>query len=386
MKLAKGGQLMISQKSALTREILITAIDEAVSVVRRNMEKWGNEIPVYADAGVYKIIDLFDLEKSLGNKWYIGCGPGLYWLCYHYTGDEAFKTKALYFAENFDKVPRLPSQCQGILYMPLCVPAVDICQSQKAKDILMEAAEYLYSMFVSNGSYFMAWRGIKNFAVDSIINITLMHWASQATGDSKYFDAALRHIDTEIKNIMRPDGSTYHLIWLDTAGDFERFESNQARTDDSCWARGQAWAMYGMAMFHRYTRSSQYLACFKKLAAYFFDNLNDNMISCCDLYFKNTSEPVDTSASAIAVCAVLEMAKQLPDDKDIAKFASIADGVMLSLIKNYSVAYDNYIDALILGGTDNIRQGWYDEALIFGDYFYMEALVRYLTDYDSCWK
>lgn len=379
---------MTQTKEILSKKVLEHAIDDAVSIVTRNLSKWKEKIPISADAGVYRPVDISSLKvMGVGLNWAAGCGPGIYWLCYAYTDDPLFKEAALKIVERFKGLKHVRSQCQGILYMPLCVPAYRLCNSQTAKQILLNGADVLYSMYEPEHKYFRAWGDIKNFSVDSIINIALMHWATDITGDRMYYDAAIEHIRTEIDEMILPDGSTYDLVDTDNRGNIIDIGSNHINNPHGCWSRGHAWAMYGFAMHYKFTGNEEYLNCFKKLSSFFYDNLTDNMIPCHDLKLKNTLAAVDTSAAAIAVCATLEMSSLLPGDSKIASFKHKADAVMLSLIKNYSVAYDNYIDALILGGTNNRKSGWYDEALIFGDYFYLEALVRYLTDgYVSCWQ
>lgn len=372
----------------LNKNMLELAIDDAISIVRRNMKKWGNKIPVGADAGVYKQIDInASIELPGAFNWAVGCGPGIYWLCYAYTKDESFSKTALEISDLFKNIEIIRSQCQGILYMPVCMPAYRDFGSEKAKEILLKGADTLMDMFEPGRNYFRAWKDIKNFSVDSIINICIMHWASQMTGDSKYYDAALKHIDTEIELLVRSDGSTYNLADFDDKGVMMGYSSNHLLTGDGCWSRGHAWAMYGFAMHYKFTGKQQFLDCYKKLASYFLGNLDDGFVPCWDLKLSNTGEAPDTSAAAIAVCSILEMSRLLPDDKMISGFKQKADLIMYNLIKNFSVAYDNYIDALMLGGTYNIQANWCDEALIFGDYFYLEALVRYLKDdYESCWQ
>lgn len=378
----------MTKKPTLTREMLDFAIEEAIAIVTRNMNKWKKKLPIYSDTGVYNVVSIEtikDMGTALG--WSVGCGPGIYWLCYKYTGDEKFKEMALQIVDEFVVIKRPPSQCQGILYMPVCIPAYRYCQNENAKKMLLDGANLLCEMFEHEGNYFRAWNEIKNFSIDSIINITIMHWASQITGDPLYYDLALKHIETQMDIEIRPDGSTFNLIDTDDGGKIVGCSSNHILDENGCWSRGQAWAMYGFAMHYKFTSNPEYLSCFKKIASYFFDNLDDNMMPCYDLKLKNRGEPIDTSAASIAVCACLEMASILPDDKHIAAFRAKADEVMFSLIKNYSVAYDNYIDALILGGAYCVKSGWKDEALVYGDYFYLETLVRYLSDdYESCWQ
>ena len=140
----------------LNKNMLELAIDDAISIVRRNMKKWGNKIPIGADAGVYKHIDInASIELPGAFNWAVGCGPGIYWLCYAYTKDESFSKTALEISDLFKNIKTIRSQCQGILYMPVCMPAYRDFGSEKAKylaeeglSLIVKAYKMLFSLSI----------------------------------------------------------------------------------------------------------------------------------------------------------------------------------------------------------------------------------------------
>lgn len=374
---------MLSNSEQITKRIFSDALEEALLIVDRNIKKWGLKIPSMADAGVYHLWDGSVAAES--SNWRHGFGVGIPWLCWQYSQKERYKNYADKLIDVFCNRYFLQDQCQGVLYLPSCVNAYKITGNEKAKKAAIGAADIFLELFEKKGNYFCAYQKYRNYVVDSAFNTVLLGWASEVTGDSKYYDAAKLQLQTEIECSVRTDGSTCHQQWFDANGNPTEQTTAQGLRDDTCWSRGQAWAMLGYALHHRITQNPSYLSVFKKLAGYFFSNLNDKHISCWDLVLTGDNDDVDTSASVIAVCAVLEMASQHPDDDEIKFLKEKALLTMLSVIKNYSVSYDDYIDALLLGGVDNVNSGRSNEALIYGDYFYLEALIRLLTDFKTNW-
>lgn len=374
---------MLSKNEQIVR-MLNDAVKEALLIIDRNINKWGERIPDFSDAGVYMLWDKDNIHKA--TSWRQGFGVGIPWLCYRYTGDEKYKEYANRITNIFCGKPYLPDQCQGVLYLPSCVTAFECTGNELAKKCAIGAADVLKNQFNPIGNYFYAFRKYRNYVVDSAFNSVIMHWASRVTGDASYYECAKLHLKTEIANSIRPDGSTCHQQWFDTKGNPTDKTTAQGYSDNSCWSRGQAWAMLGFALHHLFTQDEEYLSAFKKLTPYFFDHLNPDGISCWDMVFNGEEDIVDTAASVIAVCAVMEMASQLPDDDEIKKYKEKAINTLVSVVKKYSVSYDDYIDGLIVGGVDNMNSGRYDEALIYGDYFYLEALIRAITDFESVWQ
>ncbi len=366
------------------KRIFTDAIEEAFLIIDRNFNKWGLKIPDMSNAGVYRLWSMDTIQNA--DSWRMGFGVGIPWLCWQYTGDEHYRDYADKLTDIFCGMPYIPDQCQGVLYLPSCVSAYKATGNSNAKQRALGAADVMMKQFTQNGNYFMAYKRYKNYVADTAFNTVLLHWASDVTGDGAYYEAAKLHLETEMKHTIRPDGSTCHVQWFDDSGTPLEKTTAQGYSFDSCWARGQAWTMLGFALHYRFTKNPAYLDTFRHLAEYFFANLNPDHISCWDLIFRGANDTVDTAASVIAVCAVLEMAKQLPDDTALFKLKEKAVLTMLSIIRNYSVSYDDYIHSLILGGVDNMHHSGENQGLIYGDYFYLEALVRLLTDFETYWQ
>lgn len=134
------------------------------------------------------------------------------------------------------------------------------------------------------------------------MNLPLLFWAYEETGKEVYRDRAVSHLKATLKTIVREDGSTYHTFFFDPeTGDPERGETHQGFSDDSCWARGQAWGIYGLAICYRYTKLEEIIPLWEKVTDYFVRHLPEDDVPYWDLCFTEGDEPRDTSSAAIAV-------------------------------------------------------------------------------------
>lgn len=212
------------------------------------------------------------------------------------------------------------------------------------------------------------------FIVDCMLNIPLLFWASEVTGNRKYYDAAYNHMKTSIANIIRPDASSYHTFFFDMATN-DRLGEKHTRefSDDSSWARGQSWAVYGLALCYHYTHEEAILPLFERVTKYFIDHLPEDYVPYWDLIFSDGScEPRDTSAAAIAACGILEMEKYYHNQE----FLDIAKKMMSSLSEKYTTVDYLQSNGIIKDGMYSRKHGHKSECTSWGDYFYLEALMR----------
>lgn len=231
------------------------------------------------------------------------------------------------------------------------------------------------------------------FIIDCLLNLPLLYWASEETGDAKYRDIAEKHIHTAIANVIREDYSTWHTFFMNMeTGEPDHGATCQGYRDGSAWARGQAWGVYGTAMAYRYTKREAYISDFKHVTGYFLDHLPEDLVPYWDLEFGDGSgEPRDSSSASIAACGMLEMAKYL-NEEDAKYYTSIAKKIMKSVVENYAVKSGAESNGLVLHSTYSKKSPYntctpegVDECNIWGDYFYMEALTRLSKDWNPYW-
>ena len=378
----------------LTDAQAAAALDSAVEQVRVNL-------PLYTDrcqnhSSVNNIYPACD-----NNQWTCGFWPGEVWLSYERTGDEAFKHTAMTLVKSFDHRIRnkieVDHHDMGFLYSPSCVAAYKLTGDTTARDAAILAADQLISRFQPKGQFIQAWGEMGapenyRYIIDCLLNLPLLYWASEVTGDSKYADIAHRHITTCLANSFRPDGSTYHTFFMNPDGPPSHGATCQGYRDDSFWARGQAWGVYGSVLSYRYTKNPEYLDTFRRALDFYMTRLPADLVPYWDMIFTTGSEePRDSSSAAIVACGLLEAVKWV-DAGEGAAYEKLARQMMASLVQHYAVTDHKPGAGLVLHGTYSKKSPYntctpegVDECVSWGDYFYMEALTRLTTDWKLYW-
>ena len=331
--------------------------------------------------------------RSENDEWTNGMWTGEINIMYELTGDDLFRKKALEHVDSFHEriVKRISikNHDMGFLYSPSCVAAFKLYGSVKGKEAAVMAADYLVSRFVEKGQFIQAWgpvgeRNNYRLIIDCLMNIPLLFWASEATGDEKYRRVALSHLNTSIDCVLRPDDSTYHTYYFDPdTGKPLYGVTHQGNRNDSAWSRGQAWGIYGSALAYRYTESEKALDVFRRTLSYFLRHLPDSVIPYWDFDFTDGSdEPRDSSALAVAICGMLEMSDLLGDEELRVKAGKLL-GVLYRgcAVKDPSISNGQLLHGVYCrkSPTNDARDRGVDECNTWGDYFYVEALKRIVT-------
>ena len=289
----------------------------------------------------------------------------------------------------------------GFLYIPSCVAAYRLLGYENGREAALKAADQLVSRYRPEGKYIQAWgemwaRDNARLIIDCMLNVPLLYWASEETKDGHYADIARNHILTTMKYVIRDDDSTWHTIFFDPdSGEFSHGATCQGYKDASAWARGQAWGIYGTAIAYKNTGDKEYIKYFERVSKYFLSHLPKDLCPYWDLCFGDGDEaeqPRDSSSAAIAICGFLEMSKYLDEEKS-AYYTSVARKLMHSLIENYQVKDKAISNGQLLHGTyarktpyNTCKNRGVDECVIWGDYFFMEALTRLVRpDWKMYW-
>lgn len=334
--------------------------------------------------------------------WTTGFWTGEIWLAYEFTKDERLKKAGEIQIDSFlhriDNKIEVDHHDMGFLYSPSCVAGYKLIGSKEGREAAIKAADQLISRYHSIGEFIQAWGPMdapENYRliIDCLLNLPLLYWASEETGNFIYKEIAEKHIYTTIKNVIREDYSTWHTFFfhMDT-GKPDRGETCQGYRDGSAWARGQAWGIYGLALAYKYTKRKEYIDIFKNVTEYFLTHLPEDLVPYWDLEFTDGSgEPKDSSSASIAVCGMLEMSKHL-EEKDANHYKKIARQIMKSLVEHYAVKDRKVSNGLVLRSTysksspyNTCNHYGVDECNSWGDYFYMEALTRLWKDWNLYW-
>lgn len=369
-------------------------MDRAVQQVRLNLPLYTERCQNHSSVnGVYPACD--------NTQWTCGFWPGEIWLCYERTGEGCFLQAGNTLADSFYN--RIRNQIEvghhdmGFLYTPSCTAAWKLCRNQTARKAALLAADQLVRRFQPRGEFFQAWGSMdepanRRFIIDCLMNLPLLYWASQETGDSACAVLAQKHTAACLAHSFRPDGSTFHTFYMNEDGSPGRGETCQGYRDDSFWARGQAWAVYGSILSWRNTQDSAALDAFRKALKFYLTRLPEDLVPCWDMLFQPESgEPRDSSSAAIAACGLLEAARLLPE-REGEDYLLLAKQMLGSLARDYAPERCAPGQGLILHGTYS-KQSPYntctpegvDEFTAWGDYFYLEALTRLSRDWDPYW-
>lgn len=375
----------------LTEEKVKKAMDGVVERVRINMDYFGTKFPSSATKDLkYGIIENIE--------WTDGFWTGLLWLCYEYTKDESFRKRAEENIDSFlnrvEKRIELDHHDLGFLYSLSCVAGYKVVKSEKGRQAGILAAKKLSERFQEKGGFIQAWgelgaRDNYRLIIDCLLNIPLLYWASNETGDDSFRKMAERHYTAACNNVIRDDGSAYHTFYFDPeTGKPLKGDTRQGYSDDSAWARGQAWGIYGVPLNYCYTKDESAFNLFKGMTNYFLNRLPEDDVCYWDLIFGDGSgQSRDSSAAAAAVCGIHEMIKYLPEvdeDKDVYRHAM--HRILGSLIDNYVNDVKEPGSPILLHGVYSWHSGkGVDEGNIWGDYYYMEALMRFSRDWNLYW-
>lgn len=371
-----------------------TALDRAVAQIRRNLPAFTYAAQNHSSVGNF-------YPAVANDQWTAGFWPGQIWLAYEDTGDKLFRYAAQIQVQSF--LHRIENRIEtdhhdmGFLYSPTCVAAWKLAGDEDGRRAALLAADQLLERFQPVGQFIQAWgrKGVAEeyrYIIDCLLNLPLLYWASSETGNPAYRDKALAHARTTLAHSVRPDDSTWHTFYMDPeTGAPVRGVTKQGYSDDSSWARGQAWGIYGMALSYRYERSEDYRDAFERLLAYYLKRLPADLVPYWDLIFTEGDEPRDSSSAAIVACGLLEMA-DLVDADAAEQYRHLARQMMKSLADTYQVTDPAVSNGQLLHGTyskktpyNTCRGEGVDECVSWGDYYFVEALIRLSRNWQSYW-
>ena len=318
-----------------------------------------------------------------GKVWTDGFWGGMLNLAYEYSGCDKYKEEALKQVDilynRIVKKEAVNHHDMGFLYSPSCLAAYDLYGSEKALEAAVLAADNLISRFCEKGNFIQAWGEMDDnpnsyrLIIDCLLNLPLLYRVSEITDKKIYKEIAEKHFRTAVKCVIREGYSTNHTYYFDINTDTSlKATTVQGYSDNSMWARGQGWAIYGLALNYRYLKDDSILEKFNGVTNAFFQQLPEDKIPYWDMIFTDGEEPRDTSAAAIAICGILEMDKYFPNPKFKAKAIEMLD----ALLKEHSTKALEYSNGLIMNSMYNRKAGHQPECSIWGDYYAMEALYR----------
>ena len=377
------------------RLALSQKLDAALTRVTRkldhNIVAFGDKFPGEAcEKGVWPRTD--------NVEWTTSFWTGQLWLAWEMTGKAHYREAAERYLPSFARriEQRIDTATHdlGFLYSLSCVSAWRLTGNEAARQSALLAADRLMERFNPTANIIQAWGDLNDpeqqgrMIIDCNMNLPLLYWATEQTGDPRFADAAKAHVMQAATYLIRDDASTFHTYYMDVATGAPRYgNTQQGYADDSCWSRGQAWGIYGFLLSYIYTGDETMIALSKRLANYFLNRLPEDYVCHWDLALVGTDALRDSSSAAIAVCGLLELVKHLPvTDPDRERYLEWAKGIMSSLTKHYLMGKEEKGNGLLKHSVYHLASNkGVDECASWGDYFYVEALVRFTQSWKLYW-
>lgn len=323
------------------------------------------------------------------DDWCSGFFAGSLWYLYQLTGDKRWATQARRYTECLDSIQYLTWHHDvGFMIGSSYLNGYRIHPSKAYKKVIVQTAKSLSTRFRPGAGIIQSWNTTAGWQskrgwhcpviIDNMMNLELLFEATRLSGDSTFWHIAVSHADKTLANHFRPDGSCYHVVDYDPqTGAVLHRQTAQGYADNSVWARGQAWAVYGFTVCYRYTKDPRYLQQAQRTLNMLMNhpNLDNDLVPYWDLDAPNIpNEPRDASTAAALASALYEMSAYVAGKG----YDRLADRILISLSsKAYRAPLGKNGDFLLMHSVGSIPHGSeIDVPLNYADYYFLEALYR----------
>lgn len=391
---AQDQQMKLNVKGVLSPEIYTTIWKIAAPALDKEDPPTG--FPHYTTPGTEKY------EYWPPFRWTSGFFAGSIWALYErqlkkngdaatapVTKEQLLKAGRKWEAGLIEQQYNTKTHDIGFLIMPAFQRDYDLTGSKEALDIIVQAAKSLTTRYNSTVKAIRSWDQQvsqsysftdkdKDFLViiDNMMNLELLYYAAEKTGNKEFYDIATAHAETTLKNHFRSDNSSYHLVVYDTqTGTVKRKMTHQGYSDESCWSRGQAWALYGYTVTYKYTKDPKFLEAAKKFTDYFLSRVGEDGVVYWDF---DVERPAfwDVSAGMIA-CSGMLLLQQLDPSSNYLQHIS---KILTCAINGSSGKWDTILEHSTVNNNANAlpEQRITDIGLVYADYYFIETGNRLL--------
>jgi unsaturated chondroitin disaccharide hydrolase len=325
---------------------------------------------------------VFDGENW--TNWCEGFLGGQLWLLYLHTHQSWWQEKAIHYTRLIE--PRKTDRSVhdlGFLFWPTWKRWYDLTQDPAIHQVIIEAGHTLALRYQPQGRFLCSFLSAESLFIDIMMNVSLIFYAAQQSGDERLYQIALNHCLTTRKYLVRGDGSTAHEGIFDLqSGQFLRQSTQQGWLGDSSWARGQAWALYGFGTAYDFTQDKRFLETAQACANFYIERTPAHGIPPNDWDEPNPQYPYESSAAAIACCGMGKLAKRMCNSQQGEIYGQYARRIFESLCTPEFLADQTPAwEGLLKHGIYHQRKGLgVDESLMWGDYFLLEAAVEIYHD------
>jgi unsaturated chondroitin disaccharide hydrolase len=365
-----------------TEKWVVDAWEAASTKVKSTSLRVGSGFPHGSHDGQYQL--------TAPHYWTAGFWPGLLWLIHQEEQNDGLRQLAEHCEERLDPVLHnidLQSHDIGFMWTLTSIANWKLTHNPAARHRALTAASHLAGRFNLKGRFIRAWDQPERTGwaiIDCMMNLPLLYWASEQTGDPRFKHIAVAHATTAVQHFIRADGSANHVVCFDPeTGERLSVRGGQGYADESAWARGASWGLYGSVLSYRHTGIPDFLAAAERAADFFISHLPEDKVPYWDFRLPSFEHaPRDSSAAAITATGLLDLANAAQGDKAVF-YKESALSILQSLGEHYRA--DASEEAILLRGTGNLPGNQnINRPLIYGDYYYVEALSK-LMGHSSFW-
>jgi unsaturated chondroitin disaccharide hydrolase len=357
------------------------ALEFAERQVAATIERYPDYFPIYTDHGKWRH------AGELWTDWTGGFFAGMMWKFYQRTKAPAWRQRAEHYSRLLEhrQLDRNVHDL-GFIFLNTYLPWYRLSGDEAIHQVVLQAGRTLAMRFMEEGRYLRSFVASDSLFIDIMMNVPLIFYAANQTGDEELRRRALAHCRTTRDTLVRPDGSTAHegLFDLQT-GRFLRESTHQGLRDDSRWARGLAWSLYGFSQVYDLTGMEEFLDVAERNAAFWLSHLPDDKIPYWD-FDADLTQPLpwgpqkDSSAAAIAASGLLDLARQTKTPEHALAYRNTALVMLDALAKPpYLASETPNWEGILKHGVYHTRKGLgVDESVMWGDFFFCEALSKVL--------
>lgn len=366
------GLIMKKSFSDLHRQ----ALNQTYNQIKLNLDYFLEGFPHVSEDGKYK--------QESNRLWTASFFPGMTYLAYQDTKDPEFLKNRDKYLDSFRQRcyhGHMDTHDIGFLFLLTFVKDYQMDPQEETKKVILDAADKLMERYYEKGGFIQAWGKIDEpnettrIIIDCMMNVEFLMEVSKISEDEKYADAAIAHAKMSAKTLVRQDGSTYHTYYMNKkTGQPVEGKTHQGHRDESTWARGQAWSVYGFARMYQLTKEPLFLDTAIASAKVFIKNLPHDFVHYWDFDFTDSHPDIrDSSAASIGATGLIILDECVGDSDSF--YYDYAGQIVESLIKHYMVSECKVGSGILTQGMYHRNEG-FDESTSWGDYYFLEALLK----------
>lgn len=345
--------------------------------VRGTIERHPDFYPMYTRGGRWKH------EGEAWTHWCDGFLPGILWLLYRHTGEAWYRKQAERYSRHLE--PRQHDRNVhdlGFIFMSSYHHWYRLTRDSALRDVLIQAGRTMGLRFKRPGGYLCSFIGPQSLFIDIMMNVGVIFFAARETQDQALHQVAMDHCLTTRRVLVRGDGSTAHEGIFDLAtGEFLRQSTHQGYRGDSCWSRGLTWSLYGFGIAYRYARDRRFLETAELNADFYIEHTPHQGVPPWDYDApKDPHQQSDSSAAAIAASGLLDLAEFTTSRAKSRLYRDTAFRILDTLTgEEYLANRTPDWEGILKHGVYHIKKGLgVDESVMWGEYFFVEALTKAL--------